>query len=455
MNKTFLFLSLSKTVLNSPFLALNSNTEKVSLKFSEFRQLSHYFLYSKNLNRNFISIQRSKFYDFLTNSIRIENNYSKSPKIIQDRAVYSEEYQLEITETIFGRNKNQMFNVDGGALYVETSTIHISKCQFIDNFVTSSGGAIRIERCLNSTISDCLFARNEAEYVGGAAVLSFVFDTQLTDSNFTKNYCNNEAASIAFLMCDRVNPVTCIDYASNTGSLSCAWLFNSGEFEIGVCFYCCMNNSAIKTTLYAGGSIFSTTFQKILSPAILWASPFTGTIQECIFDGSNYSAIRIIKYYNRIHSEPPTIDQCSFNLSLTNSEIEKQIVDVKYSFDKNIIQNNEGIVKKKKKYAETYINIQQVPCEDTFNNYNSSNLIPFIISFVFSLTLLQLFNYWLRTKEYHGSNAEYTSLNQASNAPVNDIGVLQDYERQQFEENIRYDSAKPLNNLKDIPLSNI
>ena len=468
MNKTFIFLSLSNFITNGPFFTLSSNNRRFSLDFSEFKRFSQNFLFSNSLHQNYISIKKSKFYDFLTNSIRIENSNSNIPEIIRNRTIFSKEYQLEITETIFGRNKNHLFDYDGGAIYVELSTVLLSKCQFIDNFVTSSGGAIRIERCLNSTISYCLFARNAAIYVGGAAVLSSVFDVQLNDSNFTKNFCDFDAASIAFLMCDRINPVSCFDYSSNTSSNSCAWLFNNGDFEIGICFYCNMNNPAIKTNLYASGSIFSSTFQKFRTYAIDWCSPFTGTIQECIFDADSDKAIRIHNYFGNRESEEPTIDQCSFQISLKDSEIEKRIVQIKYDFNDDIINNNENIsipIKKKKKYPKTFINIQNIPGDDTFNNYNKPNMFPFILSFISSLILLQGFNYWLRTRTFISTNGEYTQLNIKGNGEFvspngtydqgNDIGAIKDYEKQQFDESLRYETEKSLDKLQDLPLSTL
>ena len=460
MNKTFVFLSLSNIVSKSPIFTVSPDFGHFKLSSSHFNKIFSNCIFSNYFSSD-LKISRSKFSNFLTNSIRIQSGNPSNIAIFRNRTVFSKEFQLEIKETIFGKNKAHQWDVDGGALYVELSTVLLQKCSFIDNFVTSSAGALRIEKCLNCSIRECLFGRNTARCVGGAVVLSTIFNADITNTNFSQNTCS-DAASIAFLRSDMVNPVNCIDYSSNSTNINgCAWLFDSGDFEIGACCYLKMRNPAIKVTLFASGGIFSSTFQKMDSYSILWDSRFQGTIQECIFDKEREKSINIVHFGDFFNDESLTIEQCSFGFLAKNSELEKKVVMINYNFNELSVANLSGIVTTKKinKYANTFINIQSVPSDDTFNENNQQYFIPFIIIYATSFCILQIWNYWLRTRTIPESKGNYKRLDKTSEKvpdihkedQENDIGILQDDETVQNE---IIDNENVLEKLENIPISN-
>ena len=100
---------------------------------------------------------------FYMNSCRLSENIGwrgGAICIIPDFQVYA---KAEIINSIFDQNYVPDEFSDGGGLYV--FGIHktlIDSCTFYNNSCSGSGGAIKIEYCLDGTIRNSIFAENEA-----------------------------------------------------------------------------------------------------------------------------------------------------------------------------------------------------------------------------------------------------------------------------------------------------
>jgi len=85
---------------------------------------------------------------------------------------------------------------DGAAIWSEGSTVTVSDCSFIDNYVDNDydGGAI-YNNGGDLTVKNCLFEGNYADRHGGA-IYSKNGDVTVTDSIFKKNYARKDGGAI-------------------------------------------------------------------------------------------------------------------------------------------------------------------------------------------------------------------------------------------------------------------
>jgi len=85
---------------------------------------------------------------------------------------------------------------DGAAIWSEGSTVTVSDCSFIDNYVDNNydGGAI-YNNGGDLTVTNCLFEGNYADRHGGA-IYSKNGDVTVTDSTFKKNYAGKDGGAI-------------------------------------------------------------------------------------------------------------------------------------------------------------------------------------------------------------------------------------------------------------------
>ncbi|MCH2136824.1 MAG: hypothetical protein MK101_09625 [Phycisphaerales bacterium] len=75
----------------------------------------------------------------------------------------------------------------GGALHGHFSNrLEIDSCVFMDNHSPSSGGAVRLIQCADSSIDQCVFRTNSARF-GGALSIYDGADLHVTDSTFLHN----------------------------------------------------------------------------------------------------------------------------------------------------------------------------------------------------------------------------------------------------------------------------
>lgn len=85
---------------------------------------------------------------------------------------------------------------DGAAIWSEGSTVTVTDCSFIDNYVDNDydGGAI-YNNGGDLTVTNCLFQGNYADRHGGA-IYTKNGDVTVTDSTFKKNYARKDGGAI-------------------------------------------------------------------------------------------------------------------------------------------------------------------------------------------------------------------------------------------------------------------
>ena len=400
MNLTFNNLLLSLSFHSSPFIT-NTLYNSFSLNNAHISKFNSHFFYQFHFPYTQTTrIFSSSFQKFTEAPIHISNKY-----INQTEGSFYSRQDLNIENVLFKQCKNMGFNDDGAAIYVELSNITINKCCFMENSCQSSGGAIRIERSFNTSIIETLFGYNSACYMGGAASFSLLFEQTLEDCNFTSNAANGYGGSICTINCDTPTMIRCLDHDSSSLLNKGSWYFNNGDIEIGASMFIYQTTPSIYGVQYASAGIYTCTFLKVNFIAIFWRTDFLLTVQECIFDRPQ---VHVISIENNITiADKPVIQECKFDVSIAQQVIDKRIPKLPYKIIKNVPEEKPVIFKRepKSKYAETFVNIQNIPYESTFDNSKEDTFsVPqFFIFFMVSFAFMISIDYYTRKKTTYNS----------------------------------------------------
>ena len=86
----------------------------------------------------------------------------------------------------------------GGAIYMSCGYLEIIRSTFAGNYAYSYGGAIACENA-NLIVSRSEFKDNHANGFGGAISCDFCGDVIISESNFTRNYCIDDAGGSIYI----------------------------------------------------------------------------------------------------------------------------------------------------------------------------------------------------------------------------------------------------------------
>lgn len=405
MNISLSSLFLKRRISHSPLISggVVHNLKMRNIKLNEIS--SNFVHFSKIINPLKIDISNSLFAKSLETPIHVSAENIK----VENISYSFKNYDLLITDTVFGNCKTKSSNPGGGAIYVELSKVIITNSFFVDNSISFSGGAIRAERCALVNLTKCCFARNEAELIGGAVSLATIFEANVKDSNFTSNSCQDSGATIAYMNTDLASLIRCIDYDSRSYHNG-AFLFNNGETEIGACTFLYQKCASIYAVDFASVYIFSSTFIGSYN-AVWWKSKFALTVQECLFDKTEGQCLYI---HEQDLIEKPVIENCNFSISVNMDIVKENIPVIKYRFaeEKNNIVSNY-----KSSYAQVfssdYVNIQNLQPDDTFTNSSKKtfSLIEYIITYLIVFSAAILYNYTSRKKAHEGTRGVLGQMN--------------------------------------------
>ena len=90
------------------------------------------------------------------------------------------------------------FATRGGAIYITCGYLEIIRSTFAGNYAYSYGGAIACEYA-TLTVSRSEFRDNHANGFGGAISCDFCGDVIISESNFTRNYCIDDAGGSIYI----------------------------------------------------------------------------------------------------------------------------------------------------------------------------------------------------------------------------------------------------------------
>ena len=185
MNHTFLYLSLKKQYLNSPFFLAPNTLSTKQFKFyqNSFKFFTNSIIFSSDV-KNIGLIQRSTFNNILNSAIKINTvnkMHSSSYKSLQTLSFG----WFDISECIFEKCSNKGW---GGAIESNQANFTVTDTIFRYNNA-EIGGAAHILRSWECRFERVLVYKNKAEYAAGIHydAMNEQNTTQFYSMNFTQN----------------------------------------------------------------------------------------------------------------------------------------------------------------------------------------------------------------------------------------------------------------------------
>jgi predicted outer membrane repeat protein len=166
-----------------------------------------------------------------------------------------------------GSTFTQNVAFEGGAIYLDRSTLNLESTVFYLNYATSGGAVIFTSESTSTTVTNANFTENYASSEGGAISVLSTSTLKITSGTFKSN-TSPDSSAIYTLGTDGENQINGTTFESNTASVGRTISFLFASSQLVSCSF--KDNSAVKETegifiTFSTVNVLSSTFENSVS----------------------------------------------------------------------------------------------------------------------------------------------------------------------------------------------
>lgn len=289
MNITICSAVLSSIQSRSPLISRPLSREFSFLKIEKSRFAKSFSPILTGRMPSLYQISNSKFSDILNSAIILDSTELNGTTFNQKQKINSSISSITNCQFIRCIQQNFFFNsVEGGAILIRGLIVSISDCIFRQNQVSQIGAAIRVSSSAKFSVDKCLIAENNATYYCAGISLFHVFESSITNNNFTFNFCKGQVSALMLTRC--LNSVLDNNiFVNNTAKSNAATYIEISNAQISSFIYI-SNTASVATSLivtkYSNTTVNNTYFSDLAKQPSVFVSEYGAVnISNSFFGG--------------------------------------------------------------------------------------------------------------------------------------------------------------------------